>query len=96
MDENELQELKKKQIEAYQKESQLRDVLRQILDSKAFERLMNIRLANRELYLQIAQMVVYAYQGGQIRGKVSEEVLLNLISRIKGGESQPSITIKRK
>ena len=86
----------KRQMDAYQKEAQLRDILRQIHDSKAFERLMNIRLANRELYLQIAQTVVYAYQGGQIKGKMSEEVLVSLVNRMKSGEKPTSITVKRK
>lgn len=96
MDENELQELRKKQIEQMQREAQLRDVLRKILDPKAFERLMNIRIANRELYFQLAQLLVYAYQQGQLRPPVSEAELLSLLNRIKAGERQGSITIKRK
>jgi len=96
MDEEQLQELRKKQIEQMQREAQLRDVLRKILDAKAFERLMNIRIANRELYLQLAQLLVYAYQQGQLPTRVSEAELLSLLNRIKSGEKQTSITIKRK
>ncbi len=74
----------------------MREILRKILDPKAFERLMNIRIANRELYLQLAQLLVYASQQGQLRPPVSEQELLSLLNRIKAGERQGSITIKRK
>jgi len=70
-------------MEMMQREMQLRDALKKILDDRAFERLANIRLANKELYYQIAQMIIYAYQQGQIQGKLSEEVLLKLVGRIK-------------
>ncbi|HLD62967.1 MAG TPA: DNA-binding protein [Candidatus Norongarragalinales archaeon] len=96
MDEAELQELRKKQVEQMQREAQLREILRKILDPKAFERLMNIRISNRELYMQLAQLLVYAYQQGQLPAKVSETELLSLLNRIKAGEKQTSITIKRK
>ncbi|HIH20253.1 TPA: hypothetical protein HA244_03215 [Candidatus Micrarchaeota archaeon] len=90
------QELRKKQMEMMQREMQLRDALKKILDDRAFERLANIRLANKELYYQIAQMIIYAYQQGQIQGKLSEEVLLKLVGRIKSGEKETNITFKRK
>ena len=96
MDEAELQELRKKQVEQMQREAQLREILRKILDPKAFERLMNIRISNRELYMQLAQLLVYAYQQGQLPAKVSETELLSLLNRIKAGEKQTSIKIKRK
>lgn len=96
MDESELQELRRKQLEEMQKEAQLREVLRKILDAKAFERMMNVRIANKELYLQLAQLLVYAYQHGQLSKRVSEEELLSLLNRIKAGEKEPTITIKRK
>ena len=83
-------------MEMMQREMQLRDALKKILDDRAFERLANIRLANKELYYQIAQMIIYAYQQGQIQGKLSEEVLLKLVGRIKSGEKETNITFKRK
>ena len=93
---NEINDWRKRQAELMQREMQLREVLRKILDEKAFERLSNIRLANTELYAQIAQMLIYAYQQGQIQGKVTEEVLVKLLNRLKSGEKEPTITFKRK
>ena len=93
---NEINDWRKRQAELMQREMQLREVLRKILDEKAFERLSNIRLANTELYAQIAQMLIYAYQQGQIQGKVTEEVLVKLLNRLKAGEKEPTITFKRK
>lgn len=96
MEDERLQELRKKQLEQIQREAQLREMLRKILDAKAFERLMNVRIANRELYLQLAQLLVYAYQQGQLPAKVSEQELLSLLNRMKSGEKPTSITVKRK
>ncbi|MEM4254710.1 MAG: DNA-binding protein [Candidatus Norongarragalinales archaeon] len=96
MEDERLQELRKKQLEQVQREAQLRELLRKILDGKAFERMMNIRIASRELYLQLAQLLVYARQQGQLPERVSESELLSLLKRIKAGEKQTSITVKRK
>jgi programmed cell death protein 5 len=89
---NELEELRKRQLQ----ELQLREVLKKILDAGAYERLSNIRLANRNLYAQLVQLLVYAYQQGQLQEKMSEKQLLELLQRLKSGERQTSITFKRK
>ena len=88
----ELEEIRKRQLQ----ELQLREILKKILDAGAFERLSNIRMANRTLYGQIVQMLVYAYQQGQIREKMSEKQLLDILQRLKAGERETSITFKRK
>ena len=89
---SEFDELRKRQLQ----ELQLMEVLKKILDAKAFERISNIRIANRNLYLQLAQLLVYAYQQGQFPGKVTEEQLIGLLQRLKSNEKESSITFKRK
>lgn len=93
---NKLQEARKRQVAELQKEMQLREALRQILEPDAFERLMNVRMANRELYFQIAQMLLYAAQQGKLQGKIGEQELLAILNKIKSGEKEPTITFKRK
>ncbi|MFH1056422.1 MAG: DNA-binding protein [Candidatus Micrarchaeota archaeon] len=95
-DDNEAQEARKRQIAEMQRELQLREFLRKVLDDKAFERISNIRLADKEFYLQLAQLLAYAYQQGQVRGKLGEKELIALIGRLKSEEKEPTITIKRK
>lgn len=91
-DQKEMEELRRRQLQ----ELQLREILKKILDAGAFERLSNIRMANRTLYAQIVQMLVYAYQQGQLNEKMSEKQLLEILQRLKAGERQTSITFKRK
>ncbi|HLC37927.1 MAG TPA: DNA-binding protein [Candidatus Norongarragalinales archaeon] len=88
----EIEEIRKRQLQ----ELQLREILKKILDAGAFERLSNIRMANRTLYAQLVQMLVYAYQQGQLNEKMSEKQLLDILHRLKAGERQTSITFKRK
>ena len=86
----EIEEIRKRQLQ----ELQLREILKKILDAGAFERLSNIRMANRTLYAQLVQMLVYAYQQGQLNEKMSEKQLLDILHRLKAGERQTSITLK--
>jgi len=83
--ENEQAALRKQIAELQQQrilELQRRQVLKQVLEPEAYERLANIRTANPELYAQLAQLLLYLYQNGQIPGRLTEKQLTNLISKI--------------
>ncbi len=95
-EDNGLEDARKRQVAELQKEMQLREALRRVLDPKAFGRLMNVRLANRELYYQVAQLLLYAAQQGRLHGQVGEEELVSILGKIKSGEKETTITFKRK
>ncbi len=63
-------------------ELQRRQLLKQLLEPEAYERLANIRSANLELYAQLTQLLLYLYQNGQITGRLTEQQLTQLISKI--------------
>ncbi len=63
-------------------ELQRRQLLKQLLEPDAYERLANIRSANPELYTQLTQLLLYLYQNGQIQGRLTEQQLTQLISKI--------------
>ncbi|MCX6798982.1 MAG: hypothetical protein NTW59_02705 [Candidatus Diapherotrites archaeon] len=86
---NQLQE-RQQQAEA---EMQLSSLLRSLLSDEARTRLSNIKLVNRELYLQAAQAIVYFYKAGQLKEKLSEQQLLQLLEKM-GGKKE--IKIRRK
>ena len=79
-----------------QAELGLRMALQQLLEPAAFERLTNIRLSNPPLYQQVASMVVSAYKSGQVSGKLSEEELKKLVSRLVAQRKEPEIKFMRK
>jgi len=78
-----------------QVEAQLRGILRMALEPAAYERLMNVRIANPELYTQVARVIVMLYSNKQLAGKVGEKELRALLAKLTSGRGG-SISIKRK
>ena len=83
------EELRNKKIEEYKKmqeaakiEEQLKSALRIALEEDAYERMMNVSYANKELYVNAAQRVLMAFK--QARRKVTEDEVLFLIRSLKG------------
>ncbi len=82
---NEEKEYKKELLNRYktiQQEQQIRSYLHQIVDPNAYERLMNIRASNRELYMQIAQVLINIVQSNKSMQKITEKQLVDLINRM--------------
>lgn len=67
---------------AIQQEQQIRSYLHQIVDPSAYERLMNIRASNKELYMQIAQVLINIVQSNKSMQKITEKQLVDLINRM--------------
>lgn len=85
------------QIAAIQKareaERRLRVALMRVLDGKAYERLMNVRIANPELYARIANALLSAYQ--RLGRKITEKELLTILSKLTE-RKESGIEIRRK
>jgi programmed cell death protein 5 len=69
--------LKNMQIEQERKE-----IMKQLLEVPAYDRLMNIRIANHELYAQVTGIIISLAQSNRIQGKLGEKQLMSLINRI--------------
>jgi len=101
--ENELDEMRnqklKENLQRYQQARELemrkKFALKYIVDAAAYERLMNVRLANPALYDQIVTMLIYLYQNKQVKGKVTEEQLKTILAKITA-RKEPEITFKKK
>lgn len=63
-------------------EQQKKDMAKQFMDEQAFDRLMNIRLTNHELFSQVINVVISLAQNGRLQGKMTEEQLKNIIERL--------------
>lgn len=93
------EEYKKKVAELQAKreaEMQLRQALQQLLETAAFERLANIRMSNPSLYEQIASVILYLQRQGQLKGKLSDEQLKQLVARMLSQKKEAKITFARK
>ena len=77
-------------------EQQKRLFFRQLLDDRGYERMMNIRLSNHDLFDQLYSVFAYLQQNGQLGGKVTEERLLAIIGKLKESKREPTIKFSRK
>ncbi len=98
-EEEELRDKRKEELarmaEAKKAQEQLKGALRTALDEGAYDRLMNVAVANKELYLIAAKNVIAAYR--RAGRKLTEEELLMLLRAIKDQtERKTKITFAHK
>ncbi|MDY6776982.1 MAG: DNA-binding protein [Candidatus Nanohaloarchaea archaeon] len=101
MDEDELEKLKEEKVEGMQSESgedqeerirkQLKQVASQILTEDARSRLGNVRVADEDLASAIEYQLVQLYKAGQIRGKIDDDQLKELLKKVKEAGDEPDI-----
>lgn len=77
-----------------QQDQQIRSMLRQLLDNGAYERMMNIRASNPDLYQQLARLIVSLAQSNQL-AHVTEKQLVDLIDRLTR-RPEPKIEFRHK
>src|SRR5271155_1967013 len=82
-------------IKAAQLEDQKKEVMRQFLDDGAYERLMNIRLSNPDLYNQLVKLVVSLAQSNRVTGKISETQLKSILAKMTS-RHEPKIEFRHK
>jgi len=101
MDENQtntaggLKDAQKRRLEDIQKrqaaEAQLSAIVKKVFEPAAIERLSNIRMSNENLYMQIVQFFVSAVQGGKLFGKVTEEQVKQVASKLLSTRRETTI-----
>ena len=91
----EAEEIQKKRAEAKKAQEQLKATLRIALDEDAYERLMNVAHANKELYVATARNVLMLYK--RLGRRISETELVSVLRAIKDQtERKTTITFQRK
>ena len=78
-----------------QMEERKKELMRQFLDSKAYERLMNIRISNPDLYNQLVNLVASLAQGNRVSGKITDDQLRSILSKITS-RREPTIEFRHK
>ncbi len=84
-----------KRYKAAQQEQQIRSYMRKLLDPAAYERLMNIRVSNHKLYMQVVQVIINIVQSNSSVKRITEQQLINLAGKMTESH-QPKIEFKRK
>ncbi|MGC8669871.1 MAG: DNA-binding protein [Candidatus Micrarchaeia archaeon] len=97
-DEKYQRELRKRindSIKRAQIEEQTKTLMRQLLDSEAYERLMIIKTSNPDLYAQLVNFIITLVQSNKIIGKLTDSQLRALLEKITS-KREPSIEFKHK
>lgn len=69
-------------MQALQAEQQKRIAVKRYLTIGAYERLMNVRVANFELYTQLIDLLLTMAQSQRITGQITEDQLKQILSRL--------------
>lgn len=94
-DDEGLEEARAKKLDAKKAQEQLKSTLRSVLEEGAYERLMNVSVANNELYLTAAKNVLMFHKRAGRR--IREDELLALLRAIKEqNETKTTITFHKK
>jgi len=101
MDENQkdnaggLKDAQKRRLEDLQKrqsaEAQLSAIVKKVFEPTAISRLSNIRMSNEGTYMQIVQFFVSAIQSGKLSGKVTEEQVKQVASKLLSTRRETTI-----
>ena len=95
MGDEELEQARKKKLEARQAQEQLKATLRMALDEPAYERLMNVSVANNELYLTAARNILMAFK--RMGRKLTDAEALAMLRAIREqSETRTTITFHKK
>jgi programmed cell death protein 5 len=82
-------------LRAAKLEEQKKEIMKQFLEPKAYERVMNIRASNYELYSNIVNVVVSLAQGNRINSKINESQLKSILAKLTN-RREPTIEFKHK
>jgi programmed cell death protein 5 len=81
-----MQEKRKKELyrrmHEMQVEQEKKTLAKQLMDPDAYERLMNVRVANYELYSQLLEMLISMARGNRIKGKITEAQLREILAKM--------------
>jgi len=94
-DQSRLQKALAEQYKRIQIEQQKKELMRNLLDDQAYERLMNIRASNPDLYSQIVNIIISLVQTGRLQGKLSEKQFLAILQKLTTRQ-EPTINYKHK
>lgn len=77
-----------------QQEAQIHMILMQILEPEARERLNTIKLTRPDFAKSVEQQLVMLAQSGRLRGKISDDMLKNLLTQLMPQKKDYKITRK--
>jgi programmed cell death protein 5 len=81
-DDKKLREAYAKRVREMRLEQQRRELVRTYMTSAAYERLMNVKMANNELYQQLLGLIIRLAQSGKATSRLTEEQLKSILAKL--------------
>ncbi|MCL5430122.1 MAG: DNA-binding protein [Candidatus Marsarchaeota archaeon] len=70
------------QYKRLQMEAQKKEIVKKFMEPAAYERLMNIRASNPELYSQLVDLIISLAQGNRLKGRLTEAQLVSILEKV--------------
>ncbi len=80
--EDEHSKLMEKRMRAIQIEMQKKSLIRRYMTTEAYERLMNVRVANYDVYSQLLDLIIAMAQSNRITSHISEAQLKQILAKM--------------
>ena len=71
-----------RRMKAMQLEQQKKELARKFTTDQAYERLMNVRISNRELYDQLINFIINMAQSNRVINKLTDEQLKAILTKL--------------
>ena len=84
-----------RQLRKLQIEQEKKAVMKRLMEPAAYERLMNVRVSNYDLYAQLLNMLVGMAQSNRLGKPISEQELKGLLARLTY-RPEPKIEFRHK
>ncbi len=82
-----------KRMREQQLEQQKRDIAKRYLTPDAYDRLMNVRMANSEIYDQLINLIISMVQSNRNVGRITDAQLKSVLEKVT---TRPNTTIEFK
>ncbi|MCL4365222.1 MAG: DNA-binding protein [Candidatus Marsarchaeota archaeon] len=92
---NREKKMMEKRYRALQIEQQKRMLIKRLVTPEAYERLMNVRIANYELYSQLVDMLISMSQQGRIGAAITEDNIKQILLKLTP-KKESNITFQHK
>ena len=80
--EDKVKEMINKRMKALQIEQQKKEMLKRIMSNQAYERLMNVRVANYDLYSQVVDLLIAMARSNRITSQITDDQLKSILAKV--------------
>jgi programmed cell death protein 5 len=77
-----VKEMISKRMKALQIEQQKKEMLKRIMSNQAYERLMNVRVANYDLYSQVVDLLIAMARSNRITSQITDDQLKSILAKV--------------